>query len=84
MAGQEGRTGSTGPQTMLGIPSIPERWCAHLPLPLLLWVVLDLVWITGTRDFHDGRYAALHADPPTTRAAIIAAPCGWRGAPLMR
>ena len=42
------------PQAMLGILSILSGGVPIFLLPLLLWVVLDLVWI-GTRDFHDGQ-----------------------------
>ena len=41
-------------QATLGILSILSGGVPVFLLPLLLWVVLDLVWI-GTRDFHDGQ-----------------------------
>ena len=54
------------PQAMLGILSILSGGAPIFLLPLLLWVVLDLVWI-GTRDFHDGQGPHCIAGPPTTR-----------------
>ena len=65
---------------MLGILSILSGGVPIFLLPLLLWVVLDLVWI-GTRDFHDGQGRRICTPgPPTTHGTTAALLCGWRGA----
>lgn len=58
------RTGAV--QTFLGVFSILSGGVPIFLLPLLLWVVLDLVWI-ATREFHDaqGRRIARWSDTDT-------------------
>ena len=64
---------------MLGILSILSGGVPIFLLALLLWVVLDLVWI-GTRDFHDGqgrRIARWSADDTRHYQLVRLARCAF-------